>query len=127
MRAHGKNINNSETINVQQLWVCICMRERLKCTRRYGHLKINSVLNLMSLKIQKVKQPQKITTFWQKWKENCEALFTKYSNTCASTTHCDDNEQDKSSVTTDEDDEELVHLKSEVELAVKQFKNGKAT
>ena len=56
-----------------------------------------------------------------------EGLFTKYGNTGASPTYSDDNEQGKSSETTDEDDEELLHLRSEVELAVKQLKNGKAT
>ena len=43
------------------------------------------------------------------------------------TTDCGDNEQDNSSETTDEDDEELLPLRSEVELAVKQLKNGKTT
>ena len=62
-----------------------------------------------------------------RWKKHCEGLFTKYGNTGASTTDCDDNEQDKSSETTDEDDEELIPLRSEAELAVKQLKNGKAT
>ena len=38
-----------------------------------------------------------------------------------------DNEQGNSSETTDEDDEEPIPLRSEVELAVKQLKNGKAT
>ena len=49
-------------------------------------------------------------------------MFTKYGNTGASTTDSDDNEQAKSRDTTDEDDEELGPLRSEVELAVKQFK-----
>ena len=62
-----------------------------------------------------------------RWKEHCEGLFTKYGSTGASTTYCGGNEQGNSSETTDEDDEELSHLRSEVELAVKQLKNGKAT
>ena len=62
-----------------------------------------------------------------RWKEHCEGLFTKCGSTGASTTDCGDNEQDNSSETTDEDDEELIPLRSEVELAVKQLKNGKAT
>ena len=62
-----------------------------------------------------------------RWKEHCEGLFTKYGNTGASTTCCDDNKQDKSSETTYEDDEELIPLRSEVELAVKQLKHGNAT
>ena len=62
-----------------------------------------------------------------RWKEHCEGLFTKCGSTGASTTDYGDNEQDNSSETTDEDDEELIPLRSEVELAVKQLKNGKAT
>ena len=62
-----------------------------------------------------------------RWKEHCEGLFTKCGSTGAGATDCDDNEQDNSSETTDEDDEELIPLRSEVELAVKQLKNGKAT
>ena len=62
-----------------------------------------------------------------RWKEHCEGLFTKCGSTGASTIDCGDNEQDNSSETTDEDDEELIPLRSEVELAVKQLKNGKAT
>ena len=61
------------------------------------------------------------------WKEHCEGLFTKHGSTGASTTDCDDNEQGNSSETTDEDDEDLIPLRSEVELAVKQLKNGKST
>ena len=52
-----------------------------------------------------------------RWKEHREGLFTKYGSPGASTTDCDDNEQGNSSETTDE----------EVELEVKQLKNGKAT
>ena len=73
----------------------------------------------MSSKMQKVKQ--------SRWKEHCESLFTTYGNTGASITDYDDNEQGKSRETTDEDDEELIPLRSEVGLAVKQLKNGKAT
>ena len=40
-----------------------------------------------------------------RWKEHCEVLVNKYGSTGASTTYCDDNEQGKSSETTDEDDE----------------------
>ena len=53
-------------------------------------------------------------------KEHCEGLFTKCCSTGASTTDCDDNEQGNSSETTDEDDGELIPLRSEVQLAVKQ-------
>ena len=52
----------------------------------------------------------------------CEGLFTKYGNTGANTMDCDDNEQGKSSETTDEDDEERIPLRSEVVLTVKQLK-----
>ena len=62
-----------------------------------------------------------------RWNEHCEGLFTKHGSTSASTTDCDGNEQGNSSDTTDEDDEEPIPLRSEVELAVKQLKNGKAT
>ena len=47
-----------------------------------------------------------------RWKEHREGLFTKYGSTGASATDCDDNEQSKSSETTDEDDEELIPLRS---------------
>ncbi len=59
-------------------------------------------------------------------KENCEGLFIKYGSTGASTA---DNEPGKSSETPDENEneEELIPLKSEVALAVKQLKNGKST
>ena len=46
-----------------------------------------------------------------RWKEHCEGLFTKYGNTGASTTDCDDNDQGESSQTTDEDDEELIPIR----------------
>ena len=62
-----------------------------------------------------------------RWNEHCEGLFTKHGSTGATPTDCDDNEQGNSSETTDEDDEEPIPLSSEVKLAVKQLKNGKAT
>ena len=54
-------------------------------------------------------------------------MFTKYGSTGASISDCGGNEQGNSSETTNEDDEELILLRSEVELAVKQLKNGKPT
>ena len=50
-----------------------------------------------------------------------EGLFTKYGSTGASTTDCDDNVQGNSSETTDEDDEELIPLRSEVESACSEI------
>ena len=50
-------------------------------------------------------------------------MFTKYDSTkYDSTPYCDDNEQGKSSETTDEHDEEPIPPRSEVELAVRQNK-----
>ena len=59
-----------------------------------------------------------------RWKEHCEGLFTKYGSTGASTTYCDDNEQGKSSETTDENDPSKIRSRI---LEVKQLKNDKAT
>ena len=56
-----------------------------------------------------------------RWKEHCEGWFTKYDSIGANTTECDDNEQGNSSETTDEDDDELIPLRSEVELTAKQL------
>ena len=83
----------------------------------------------MSSKMQMAKHSQKMTTFWQDGKNTVKVCLRNMAALVpvGPTTDCDGNEQGNSSETTDEDDEEPIPLRSEVELAVKQLKNGKAT
>ena len=147
MKAHGKNVNNTEYKEKSRAIRRACRKDKERYTEdkyatlvgRCKQLRTSEMYNETRTLVQKftpklnVIKDAKGETLTEnddilaRWKEHCEGLFTKYGNKGASTTYCDDNEQGKSSETTDEDDEELIPLRSEVELAVKQLKNGKAT
>ena len=147
MKAHGKNVNNPEYKEKSRAIRRACRKDKErftedKCEIIVGLCKqgrtsemykeIRTLIKKFTPKLNVIKDANGETLtenddILARWKEHCEGLFTKCGSTGASTTDCGDNEQDNSSETTDEDDEELIPLRSEVELAVKQLKNGKAT
>ena len=146
MNAHGKNVNNPEYKEKSRAIRRACRKEKErytedKCATIVGLCKkvrtsemykeIRTLIKKFTPKLNVIKDAKCETLtenddILARWKEHCEGLFTKYGSTGASTTYCDDNEQGKSSETTYEGDEELIPLRSEVELAVKELKNGKA-
>ena len=147
MKAHGKNVNNPEYKEKYRAIRRACRKDKErytedKCATLVGLCKqwrtsemlkdIRTLIKKFTPKVNVTKDAKGETLtdnddMLAGWKEHCEGLFTNYGSTGASTTDCDDNEQGKSSEITDEDDEQLIPLRSEVELAVKQLKTGKAT
>ena len=147
LKAHGKNVNNTEYKEKSRAIRRACRKDKERYTEdKYATLvglckqwRTSEMYNETRTLVQKFTPKLNVIKYAKgetltenddilaKWKEHCEGLFMKYGNTGASTSDCDDNEQGKSSETTYEDDEEPIPPRSEVELAVKQLKNGKAT
>ena len=147
MKAHGKNstIRNKKRNPAPSEGQCRKDKERYtedKCATIVGlskqgrtsevYKEIRTLIKKFTPELNVIKNAKGETLtenddILARWKEHCEGLFTKYCSTGAGTIDCDDNVQGKSSETTDEDDEEVIPLRSEVELAVKQLKDGKAT
>ena len=149
MKAHGKNVNNPEYKEKSRAIRRACRKDKErytedKCEIIVGLCKqgrtsemyqeIRTLIKKFTPKLNVIKHVNGETLtenddILARWKEHSEGLFTNMAalGSGASATDCDDNEQGNSSETTDEDDEELIPLRSEVELAVKQLKNGKST
>ena len=147
MKAQGKNVNNPEYKEKSRVIRRACRKDKERYTEdkrdiiaglcKQGrtsemYKEIRTLIKKFTPKLNVIKDENGETLtenddILARWKEHCEGLFAKYDSTDTRTTECDDNEQGNSSEKTDEDDEELIPLRSEVELAVKQLKNGKST
>ena len=81
----------------------------------------------MSLKMQKVGHSQKMTTLWQGGKNNVKVCLRNMATRVTVQHTVMTMSRANQARQRDEDDDELIPLRSEVESAVNQLKNGKAT